>query len=221
MSKRTLLAYVEIEPLIDETGDPAELLRKYPKFNPTAGEGKVRRSLLEIACVNGDIHIAKGLVRCGARLGGKFTEGLTLLQIMIGGRCPVTLAWLLTQADVLATIDARYGNGMTAFHIAVKTSAVDTRMLIDCGANPTLKDKEGRTAAEYALSTGVRHAITPHRTAIWFMNADETYPMAKKAEQAWASIEEVGEWRPCNHRAYPRPYRLAMRSLALLAKSCT
>jgi ankyrin repeat protein len=139
--------------------------------------------------------------------------GTTALQIACGltpdAKEKVTLVtWFLSEhADVRITLNwADVVGGHTALHCAAScNSNAVVRVLLAHGANPTLANKKGHT---------------PARLARRYSRGIGTAELLEKAERAHA-VHALGEWRPRSHVRFPRGYRVAMRTLVVLAKART
>ncbi len=196
--------YSVLAPLLCEEG--ADITReRYPQWdvNSIAPESRSGDSYFLLACIKGDLRVAKAMMQLGANIAAKSTKMSNCTALMcacLGNQKErgELIKWLLQHAEVLASIDDtdRILNGWTALHYAVAYSHKEVvRMLLCYGMDHTVRNEEGKSPADvvtYPVTTGNEHLINN-----------------------WIPIEE---WRPWTHEMTPRKFRNSIRTLVLLAK---
>ncbi len=107
---------------------------------------------LHVAAMNDDnpVEVITALVRAGADPNAKAVDGLTPLHMAAGMNAnPESIHTLL---DTGALLDVKGSNGLTPLHMAArlnKNPAV-VAALLGAGADPNARDRERRTAWDYA-----------------------------------------------------------------------
>ena len=206
-------------------GDPSLLLEQYPNFDadsiPPDGirlhhsRGIPKTDTLPYlhgAVYLKDIVVARGLLACGASIWKKTAiSGIVPISFTIGSLYATSIKKKLEMLDLLLahpggmeTLDEPCNQGFTVLHGAVLHTNVEmVKKLLEMGADPTVQTNEGRTPYILALIHGYKSEI-----AGILEDAVHTFP-----------VLSVGEWRPHIHHQFPRHYRLALRTLVILAKA--
>ncbi len=104
----------------------------------------------------GDAAAIHAAVAEGADVHARNEAGLTPLMVAVTTNVPTTVVEELLAAG--AEIDQQAANGVTALMLAASQGTpAQVVYLLNAGANPTLRDAEGRSAADHAASnTSVR-----------------------------------------------------------------
>jgi ankyrin repeat protein len=146
----------------------ATLSRAHTPGEPSLGEGTTP---LMRAAKNGDTAAMRVLMAHGADASLKQKNGTTALMLASGvGRGQGVFAKdYATEAELLEAVtclvesgvdvNAANDSGQTALHIAAQASDGIVRYLAEHGAHLDAKDKQGRTALDVAMGTGVRARI--------------------------------------------------------------
>lgn len=103
------------------------------------------------AVQSGDVSQVAAAVAAGADVHALDEEGMTPLMVAVATNAPteVTEALLAAGADV----NQQGANGMTALmYAAAQGTPAQVVYLLNAGADPTVRDAEGRTAADHAAS---------------------------------------------------------------------
>ncbi len=218
--------------LYENEGEPSKLLDRYPNFNPDAmPPGSHGMRYIHHACCGEHLSAVRGLLHCGVNLLHKDEDGFTALNLACcnmsqsSAECALLL---LQHSEACSTVNVAENDGWTPLHNAVFDGGDSTisvaKALIACGADPTLKNDEGRRPLDVVRHEKyevVRHNnqvqnhpnwVRPVRTRTQMM---EVLLIAERAHAVLA----LGEWRPRRAVAFPRSYRNAMRTLLILAKA--
>lgn len=147
---------------VDERGHPAfvlalrapaprvaERLFAHPGFDPEQTTPAGETPLL-IAALAGDADWTRRLVERGARLTGP--TGWSAVHYAASAERPEALSWLLGRRPPL---DVPAPNGNTALMMAARWG--DQRnvgLLLAAGADPTLRNRQGFTATDFARAVG-------------------------------------------------------------------
>jgi ankyrin repeat protein len=100
---------------------------------------------LMMAALRGELAWVKRLVERGAQIN---RSGWTPLHYAASGPDPEVVAYLLDRG---AAIDAQAANGSTALMMAARYGALDAApLLLKRGANPSLRNAAGLSAADFA-----------------------------------------------------------------------
>eukprot|EP00039_Didymoeca_costata_P020324 m.340850 g.340850 ORF g.340850 m.340850 type:complete len:590 (+) comp19603_c0_seq1:177-1946(+) len=114
-------------------------------------------TLLHAACIKGDIHKTRELIRLGSEVNTRCHSGWTPLhEVSLNGHVAIARALLSAQADVNATA----GNGITALHDAVQNGYKDMiELLMKSRASPDIQDNTGRTPLDMASSAVIKDLL--------------------------------------------------------------
>jgi ankyrin repeat protein len=113
---------------------------------------ETKQTLLEYACRNSNIALAKFCCRQGSNLAGLFSDGDTALNIASQKKCYDLMFYLISSGMPVNQGDAK---GRTALHVAVQGDDVDgICRLLEWGAYINSRDSEGRTPLHYAAIRG-------------------------------------------------------------------
>jgi len=147
------------------------------------------RTALQCAAYFGNIHCMEVLVVNGALLHHKNeADGRTAAHVAAGaGRLPELEYLLLNNAvdrsenqGTPTLADIRDDNGTTALMNAVISGRIDAvRLLIDYGANLTIRDHKFRSAFDYACSADQAEILTlllQHRPSSFSVHKSEGHP---------------------------------------------
>jgi len=130
--------------LRENSPDVAELLLKHPQLDVEA-TSPAGETLLMMAALRGRLDAMKQLIARGARIN---REGWTPLHYAASGTEVAPTELLLAQR---AEIDARAPSGNTPLMMAAGYGSVDAAdLLASRGADVTLRNKAGLSAADYA-----------------------------------------------------------------------
>jgi hypothetical protein len=122
----------------------AELLLRTPGLQPDAVNA-AGETLLMMAALRGQVKAMQRLLALGAQV---HREGWTPLHYAASGESGAAITLLLDEG---AEIDARAPSGNTPLMMAAGFGGIDgARLLLRRGADPSLKNKAGLDAAEYA-----------------------------------------------------------------------
>ncbi len=104
----------------------------------------------------GDLEALRAAVAEGADVHARNEAGLTPLMVAVTSNAPNAVIEELLASG--AEIDQQAANGVTALMLAASQGTpAQVVYLLNAGANPTLRDAEGRSAAEHATTnTAVR-----------------------------------------------------------------
>jgi ankyrin repeat protein len=119
------------------------------------------------AAAGARIEIVKRLLARNVDINTRYPNGLTLLMWASGpdekapeARAMQVVSYLL---DAGAHIDDRDDRGRTALMIAAEGGHAEIAgLLVERGADPTLKDKAGKRAADLTQLSSLRERLTPH-----------------------------------------------------------
>ncbi|HEX6037752.1 ankyrin repeat domain-containing protein [Longimicrobium sp.] len=136
----------------------------FPVWQPSGERQEILDEALVWACKSGRLEVLDLLLARGARIDADPYRGTPLLWATSCGRLD-TVGWLLDHgADVnrRATFGGlAHGDGVTALHLAAQQGDLPTtRLLCDCGADPTVEDRIYHSTpsgwAEHGGHTAVR-----------------------------------------------------------------
>ena len=148
---------------------------------------------LMAAAASGSLENVKLLVEAGARVNQAMSSGATALSFAVTNNHLEVARYLISQgADVnVYGGDAHgepYGRGTSLLHVtAIKRYADMTKLLLQAGANPDVKDVHGRTPVYWAgISTNLtRESNNPKEQArtleVFFDATRERHPAAPAA----------------------------------------
>jgi ankyrin repeat protein len=193
-----------IWPLLREVNGPTVARARFPqwKINGPAYISNPKPSYFLFACRKGDLQVAKVLFEMGANVTAKnkFDESALLCACGNHGKSAVALVtWLLEQKEIYVNIDDRNISGSNALFKAVTSNnPAVVHTLLCYGIDRTLVDNNANTVADYARRGG------------WGA-------MAQLIDD-W-KVPEIEEWRPWNAKLAPVRFRVAIRSLLVLAKA--
>jgi ankyrin repeat protein len=119
------------------------------------------------AAASGRLDIVKQLLGQNSDLNARYANNLTLLMWASGPdeNVPETQAIEVVSylLDAGAHIDDRDNRGRTALMIAAEGGHAEIAdLLLKRGADPSLKDKAGKRAADLTVLTSLRQHLTPH-----------------------------------------------------------
>jgi len=130
--------------LRDGSPQVAEVLLASTRLNVDAINSAGETPLM-MAALRGELAWVKRLVERGAQIN---RSGWTPLHYAASGPEPEVVAYLLDRG---AAIDAQAANGSTALMMAARYGALDaTPLLLKRGANPSLRNAAGLSAADFA-----------------------------------------------------------------------
>jgi ankyrin repeat protein len=167
----TLDALALVKLLLAHGADPNARLRTATiQKNHTPGEGTLAAGATPLmrAAKGGDSQIMQALVDGGADPAATERNGTTALMIAAGlGRGVGAFQKDVgTEADLLRAVtlcvdrgvdvNAVNDAGQTALHFAVRNGDAMVRLLVEHGAKPDVKDRQGRTPIDYARGIGLR-----------------------------------------------------------------
>jgi ankyrin repeat protein len=130
--------------LRDGSPQVAEVLLASPRLQVDATNSAGETPLM-MAALRGELVWVKRLVERGAQIN---RSGWTPLHYAASGPDPEVVAYLLDRG---AAIDAQAANGSTALMMAARYGALDAApLLLKRGANPSLRNAAGLSAADFA-----------------------------------------------------------------------
>jgi len=124
-------------------------------FAAETQQDKLNKKLLD-ASLQGDINSVRGLLKMGADVNtvGIFYSRPLHLASSSNRDLPELVALLIKEG---AKLNPQNSAGQTPLHLAVDYGRTDSiKILLDSGADPFLKDKEGKTAKDYTLKNGYK-----------------------------------------------------------------
>lgn len=134
--------------LRDQMFQVAEFLARHPKFNVDQRNPKDETALM-YAVLKGYTDVARTLVGRGADVNKTGWTPLHYAATFAGKGAPEQVQWLL---DNHAYIDAESPNGTTPLMMAAQYGSEDVvRLLLEEGADPSLRNSLGLTAIDFAL----------------------------------------------------------------------
>lgn len=161
---KTLLARGFDPNTVDETGQPALMLafnmESYRAMEALLASPDIKaelrnsrgESLLMLAAIRGDVRLAKWLIDGGADVN---KTGWTPLHYACSGTSPQQVEMARLLLENAAYIDAESPNGSTPLMMAAMYGTTDTlRLLLDEGADATLRNQQGLTAIDFAQRVG-------------------------------------------------------------------
>ena len=119
------------------------------------------------AAAGAQLDIVKQLLALNIDVNARYANDLTLLMWASGPDENVAEAQAFQVVSYLldagAKIDDRDARGRTALMIAAEGGHADiAKVLLAHGADPTLKDKAGKRAADLTVLSSLRETLTPH-----------------------------------------------------------
>jgi ankyrin repeat protein len=119
------------------------------------------------AAANGDLDILRQLLAQDLDINARYANDLTLLMWASGPDQsvaePQALQVVSYLIDAGAHIDDRDDRGRTALMIAAEGNHAEiARLLLSHGADPSLRDKAGKRAADLATLSALRETLLPH-----------------------------------------------------------
>jgi len=118
------------------------------------------------AAAGGQLDIVKQLLALNVDINARYANDLTLLMWASGPDENVAEAQALEVVSYLADADARIDDrdarGRTALMIAAEGNRSEiAKLLLAHGADPTLRDKAGKRAADLTVLSSLRETLTP------------------------------------------------------------
>lgn len=130
-----------------------QTLLEWPKIDVDAASTQAETPLM-MAALKGDLDVAQRLIARGAAVN---KTGWTPLHYAATGGHVALISLLLEHS---AYIDAESPNRSTPLMMAARYGSEDAvRLLLDEGADPTLRNEQGMTAADFASSAGRSEAV--------------------------------------------------------------
>jgi len=161
---KTLLARGFDPNTVDETGQPALMLafnmESYRAMEALLASPDIKaelrnsrgESLLMLAAIKGDHRLAKWLIDGGADVN---KTGWTPLHYACSGTSPQQLEMARLLLENAAYIDAESPNGSTPLMMAAMYGTTDVLLLLlEEGADATLRNQQGLTAIDFAQRVG-------------------------------------------------------------------
>lgn len=110
-------------------------------------------SALMASCQVNHPGVARRLIAAGAEVDAQDRYGLTALHWAIARQAPEVAKVLITAG---AAVNAQHKDGGTPLHVAAECAVEPAlvRLLLQAGADPTLRDGAGRTPADLAEQEG-------------------------------------------------------------------
>lgn len=134
-------------------GNPAAIAAALEKGIPVDQTDDYGNSLLMLASFDGHTEIAEMLLKNGADIAFRNPEGRTALMFASTGPYPATVRLLLKHGAEVNAVDSAEHFTPVMFAAAEGLSPV-VDILIEAGADLTLKDIDGDTAANFARQRG-------------------------------------------------------------------
>jgi ankyrin repeat protein len=206
--------------LCKKDGDPNALFEMYPSFDPLGCPPDVCGwTFLELACLEKDLHVVRGLVACGATLQHHHSCQMSSLHLACDYKMSDALryrtrrakakqfelvTWILSQDEGAATINARSNNhiSLTPLHLVLEhENTALIKLLLEHGADLALRTVGGETALDI-----VQRGQSTRNAAL-----------LQEASQRTQTMTNVS-WRPWTAHSFPPGYRVAMRTIVSLAK---
>jgi hypothetical protein len=162
-------------PLVNaaDQGDKKEVLRLLQSGEIVDSRGDFGVTPLMRAAYRGDLPMVKLLVSAGADTDAVDLGGATALHLASRQGCKDVVEYLVKSGR--ATVNNKDDNGWTPLMRAVKNSPDIVKILLDGGADPTIKNRWGQSAvnlaiSEESLSSASILVATPHYISL---SADE------------------------------------------------
>lgn len=119
------------------------------------------------AAASGQLDIVKQLLAQNIDINARYANDLSLLMWAAGSDEQVAEAQALEVVSYLldagAHVDSRDARGRTALMIAAEGNRSEiVKLLLAHGADPTLRDKAGKRAADLTMLTALREMLTTH-----------------------------------------------------------
>jgi ankyrin repeat protein len=119
------------------------------------------------AAASGNLDIVRQLLTHDVDVNARYANDLTLLmwasgpdQAVAEAQALQVVSWLV---DAGAHIDDRDDRGRTALMIAAEGNHAEiVHLLLTHGADPSLRDKAGKRAADLTVLSALRETLTPH-----------------------------------------------------------
>ena len=208
-----------------------ELLLKYgADINSTDSQS---RTLLMLLNAHMSIRLMKFYLEHGADPNAKDKSGGTVL----GWTCHTLIDRFEKMKFLLdygADPNATNNSGQTVLlGLSIITSCPIVRMLINYGIDLNRKTNLGHTVLYKAASYGYKEIVDlllEYRVDVTaktnvgmtaYQITDSSDIKESLLNYEISNINNLTEWRPCNHPGYPRKYRQCMATLVILAKSTT
>ena len=206
---------VTVQKLLDNgDGDTEQLFEIFPNFDPNGVDEDARywRVLMHTACRESNTSAMKTLLACGAIV-YFFCHGL--LRIACYRDCnssgkKVSKEEHIEFVSTLLTLSTsvrehlRFDFGVLFGAVLQKDSAL-VRLLLHHGA--PIQVKEGNLALlEHARTVGTCEIV-------------ELIEVTLRSRWASAMLLQRGEWRPHSHYRFPKCFRVACQTMAVLAKA--
>lgn len=124
-----------------------DVLLKAPKINVNLASRQNETPLM-MACIKGHLDLVKRLIKLGADIN---REGWTPLHYAASADTPQTLEIIKLLLEESAYIDAASPNGSTPLMLAAQySSEAVVKLLLEEGADITLRNQRNMTAADFA-----------------------------------------------------------------------
>ncbi|MDR2548100.1 MAG: ankyrin repeat domain-containing protein [Rickettsiales bacterium] len=148
----TILHLAALSNYIDIVND---LIKNVEDINPVNGGGETP---LHLAAQNGHIDIVRALIEKGAKIDAVDKLGWTPLHCAVSS-CRTKAIETLLEAEKI-DVNATDKYGQTPLHLAVENGHIDiVKALIEKGANPLLRNKNGKTPRELATNDDIEELL--------------------------------------------------------------
>jgi len=126
---------------------------------------KLQRTPLHMACWAGFVEAAEKLIHLGADVDAPATDSVTALMFASQNN-HTAIIQLLAKSG--ASLDAQDGKKRSsALHIAATKSHVDAvQTLLQCGANPGMRNKAGQTPGDCATDSKLKQLLPRSKAAL-------------------------------------------------------
>ena len=136
-----------------------EVVKKYLETGFDVNQpNQDKQSLLMLAGFNGHTDLCEYLIKSGAHIEARETNGRTALMFASTGPFPKTVE-LLLQNDANPNSIDNLEHFTPLMHAAAEGHIEVVKILLSHGADPSLKDVDGDTAESFAIQKGHRKVV--------------------------------------------------------------